>query len=130
MIARRIYPHVHKPFSAVVDNSEIQFGVNVVEVSSQDVCIQCNTLQRNMITPEGCFVRNGKPLELLVWLNLPVDYETVEQVGVRCQVMFSRRISNNQCQIGLRYLQLDEAVYMRLVKYIESSLRSEMGLLG
>lgn len=121
---KRIYPRVEKQFSAVVENKEgMHLKVIAVDTSSNGVCIQCNTFDRNLITPSGSLVSHssGKPVELFVWLDLPFKGMTAKKIGARCQVVFSRRISRDQCKIGMRYMDLDDSVYETLVKYIESA---------
>ncbi len=124
---KRLYPRVEKNISAIVENKDgMRLKVMAVDTSSNGVCIQCNTFDRNLITPGGSFVDSGdgKPVELFVWLDLPFEGETARKIGARCQVVFSRRVSNDQCKIGMRYMDLDDRVYETLVKYIESAIVS------
>ncbi len=118
---KRIYPRVEKSFSAVVENVEgLHFKVLATDASIDGLCIQCNTFERNLITPGGSFVCNGKPVELFVWLELPFANGQAKKVAARCHVSFSRRISRDRCQIGMRYTELEEGEYQTLIKYIES----------
>ncbi|NOR68817.1 MAG: PilZ domain-containing protein [Methylomarinum sp.] len=118
---KRTYPRVKKQFSAVVENGAgVNFDVVAVDASNEGVCIQCNTFERNLITPGGCFVSDGKPVELFLWLELPFENGQAEKIGARCHVAFSRRISRDQCKIGVRYMDLDKNGYDLLNKYIES----------
>lgn len=120
---KRYYPRVAKQFSAVVENQEgVHINVLAVDASSEGVCIQCNTFERNLITPGGNFVQDGKPVELFVWLDLPLGSGQSEKIGAKCHVAFSRRISSEQCKIGMRYLDLDEKKYDILVKFIASAV--------
>ena len=71
---KRVYPRVNKSFSAVVENRKgVNFDVVAVNVSIGGVCIQCNTFERNLITPGGSFVSDGKPVEIFVLLELPFN---------------------------------------------------------
>ena len=121
---RRFYPRVARPFSAIVENEEgVHLNVVAIEASSEGFCIQCNIFERNLITPEGSFVRDGKPVELFVWMDLPSESgDIANKIGTRCHVAFSRRISSDQCMIGMRYMDIDRTVYDTLVNYIESSM--------
>ncbi|NOQ76275.1 MAG: PilZ domain-containing protein [Methylococcaceae bacterium] len=122
---KRVYPRVIKQFSAVVENKEgVKLNVVAVDASSEGVCIQCNTFERNLITPGGCFVSNGKPIELFVMLELPGEGGVLQKIGARCHVAFSRRISRDQCKIGMRYMELEDGVYDTLIHCIESATAS------
>lgn len=117
---RKIYPRVAKQFSAVVENDDgLQLNVIAIDASSESVNIQCNMMKRNLITPGGSFISNGKPLELIVWLKLPFDGEDTKIIAARCQVDFSRRISKDQCEIGMRYMGFGKGMYDTLLNYIE-----------
>ena len=124
---KRLYPRIEKQFSAIVENKDgVQLKVMAVDTSSNGVCIQCNTFDRNLITPGGNFVDNsdGKPVELFLWLDLPFEGEAVKKIGARCHVVFSRRISRDQCKIGMRYMNLDDTAYETIVKFIEAATAS------
>lgn len=120
---KRFYPRVKKQFTAVVENGEgAHIKVVAMDASSDGLCIQCNTAERNLITPGGNFVRDdGKPVELFVWLELPLGIGGAEKIGARCHVAFSRRISKDQCQIGMRYMDLDQGGYETLIAFMESA---------
>lgn len=119
---KQFYPRVAKQFSAIIENAEgVQFNVVAVEASSEGFSIQCKTIVRNLITPSGSFIHKGKPIELFVWLELPFEDGKAEQICTRCHVAFSRRISNDQCEIGMRYMKFDNNGYDALVEYIKSS---------
>lgn len=122
MMEKRFYPRVVGPFSAVVeDESGISLNVIAQDASSNGLCIQCNIRERNLVTPGGSFVRDGKPLELLVWLALPLLAGGVEQIAIHCHVAYSRRVSNNRCEIGMRYTQINTNAQKILMEYIESA---------
>ena len=120
---KRLYPRVATQLTAVVENGDgAHINVVAMDASSEGLCIQCNISERNLITPGGCFVRDdGKPVELFVWLELPLGIGGAEKIGARCHVAFSRRISNDQCQIGMRYMDLDQGGYEALISFIESA---------
>lgn len=126
------YPRVARQFSAVIENAEgTHLNVVAVDTSSEGLSILCNTLVRNLITPGGCFIgEDGKPVELLVWLKLPVGGGKARQIGARCHVSFSRRISSQQCKIGMRFMDLEQGGYTTLVKYIESAILSDQQSAG
>ncbi len=122
---KRFYPRVASHFSAVVENRDgAHIKVLAVDASSEGLCVQCNIFDRNLITPGGSFVRDGKPVELFVWLELPFAEGGAEKISARCHVAFSRRISNNQCKIGMRYMEIDKKEHDKLIKYIETAMAS------
>lgn len=118
----KLYPCVKQPLSAIVANEDgVQVNVVATDTSSEGVSIQCNTSVRNLITPGGCFIRDdGKPIELYVWMELPAENGELERVAARCHVTFSRRLSSDQCKIGMRYMDFDKSDFDILVNYIES----------
>ncbi len=123
---KRYYPRINKPFSAVVQNENgVNINVMAMDTSNEGLSIKCNTFARNQITPGGRFVKDdGKPVELTVWLDLPVEEGKAETVAARCHVAFSRRLSSDQCKIGMRYMELDHNGYQTLLKYLESAMRT------
>ncbi len=72
-------------------------------------------------------MRDGRPVELMISLDLPDDSGQVTPIRARCHIAFSRRISKDQCKIGMRYVDIDSHDYMRLVKFIERSLAANEG---
>lgn len=76
-----------------------------------------------MITPGGSFVHGGKPVSVFVDLNLPDD-GLASNIAARCHVVFSRRLSSEQCKIGLRYANIEKDDHQRLVQFIEKNLVS------
>ena len=119
---KRLYPRVKRQFTAVVENGDgAHIKVVATDTSSDGLCIQCNISERNLITPGGCFVRDdGKPVELFVWMELPLGIGGAEKIGARCHVVFSRRISSDQCQVGVRYMDLDQSGHETLIAFMES----------
>jgi len=121
VMEKRFYPRVVNEFSAIVENEDgVHLNVVAVDASSEGVCIQCNTFERNLITPGGSFVSNGKPVELFVWLDLPFKGGAAKKIAARCHVAFSRRVSKDQCKIGMRYTELEDGMHDTLINYIES----------
>ncbi len=125
VMEKRFYPRIEKQFSAVVENVDgVYMDVIAVDASSEGICIQCNTLQRNLITPGGSFVSNGKPVEIFIWLELPFEGGLAKKISARCHVAFSRRLSKDQCKIGMRYMSFDTGMQETLIKFIESAIAS------
>ncbi|WP_305908343.1 PilZ domain-containing protein [Methylomarinum sp. Ch1-1] len=122
---KRVYPRVAANFSAVIANEDgIKLKVMAMDASSEGLCVECNTIERNLVTPGGNFVRDGKPVELFVWLDLPDENGGTAKIEARCHVAFSRRIANDRCKIGMRYLNLEKKAYEKLIRFIEYAMAS------
>ncbi len=123
---RRLYPRVSTRLPAVIINDEgVQLKVLVSDISGDGLCVECNTIERDMVTPHGRFVRDdGKPVELFVKLKLPDENDGETEIQARCHVAFSRRIARNQCMMGVRYHDLESKAYQRLLHFIDLVLQS------
>lgn len=120
---RRFYQRVLLQVSAIVTTEEgVRIKVVTADVSSDGLGIECNTKQRNMLTPGGNFVRGGKPLSVVVDLNLSDAHDAAAKIVARCSVVFSRRMSNHHCKIGLRFTEIEDNGHERLVQFIEKSV--------
>lgn len=120
---RRLYQRVPIQVSAIVTTEDgVRISVVAVDVSRDGLGIECNIKQRNMITPGGSFVRDGKPIAVFVDLTLPGVDESAAKIVARCQVVFSRRMSSDQCKIGLRYADIENGGHQRLARFIDKML--------
>jgi len=90
-----------------------------VDISSDGLGIECDIRQRNMMTPGGSYVRNGKPVSVIVDLELSDEGDQSIKIAARCLVAFSRRMSNDLCKIGLRYVDIENSSREWLVRFIE-----------
>jgi hypothetical protein len=122
---RRLYPRVSTQLPALIANDEgVQLKVLVSDISGDGLCMECNTIERDLVTPHGRFVRDdGKPVELVVKLNLPEENGKEAEIQARCHVTFSRRIARNRCMMGVRYHDLDSNAYQRLLHFIDLVLQ-------
>ena len=124
VMERRLNQRILIQASAVVTTEDgVRTKMVAVDVSSVGLGVECHTRQRNMITPGGSFVHDGKPVSVVVDLNLPDDALSANIVA-RCHVVFSRRISSDQCKIGLRYADIGKDDHERLIRFIEKTLQS------
>ena len=121
MLKRRIYPMVPTMLPAVIANEDgVSCKVVALNASIDGLCIECNTFERNIMTPGGSFIRNGRPIELFVGLDLPEN----ARISARCHITFSRRVAKDVCQIGMRYKDIEEEGYNKLIQFINSSVSS------
>jgi len=107
-----------------VDGGAAGIKVVAVDVSSDGLGIECGIRQRNMITPGGSYIRNGKPVSVMVDLELPDTDGQSTKIVVRCLVAFSRRMSNDLCKIGLRYVDFESSSREWLVRFVERAQAS------
>ena len=123
---RRLYPRVSTRIPAVIINDEgVQLRVLVSDISGDGLCMECNTIERDLVTPHGRFVRDdGKPVELFVKLKLPEESGGETEIQARCHVTFSRRIARNRCMMGVRYQDLESSAYQRLLHFIDLVIKS------
>jgi len=111
--------------SVVVTTEDgVRIKVVAVDMSSDGVGVECNIKQRNMITPGGSFVRDGRPVSVLIDLGLPDTDDQLFSIVARCHVIFSRRLSSDQCKIGLRYVDIENNGHEWLVRFIRKTLGS------
>ncbi len=123
---RRLYQRIPVQVSAIVTTEDgVRIKVVAVDVSSDGLGVECNIKQRNMITPGGSFVRDGKPVSVFVDLNLSDGNGQPSTIVARCHVVFSRRMSSDQCKIGLRYADIENNSHEWLVRFIETKLVSD-----
>jgi c-di-GMP-binding flagellar brake protein YcgR len=124
-MVRRLYQRVPAHISAVVTTEDnVRLKVVTVDLSSDGLGVECNTKQRNIITPGGSFVRDGKPLSVFVELTLIDEEGQSSKIAARCHVVFSRRMSSDQCQIGLRYFEIENSGREEIFRFIEKMLAS------
>ena len=82
--------------------------------------MECPTEERNSITPSGSLMMQGKPVELEIQIGLPGG----GSVNGRCQIVYSRRLSRENCLIGLRFLEFYENSFDILTQFIEANLKT------
>ncbi len=123
---RRLYQRIPVQVPAIATTEAgVRIKVVAVEVSNLGLCVECNNKQRDMITPRGCFVHEGRPVSVFVDLNLTTLDGLSSKVVARCQVVFSRRMSRDQCKIGLRYADIENSDHEQLVRFIQNTLNHQ-----
>ena len=123
VMERRRYQRIPVQVSAIVTTEDgVRIEVVAFEISSDGLGIECNTKQRNMITPAGSFIRDGRSVSVFVDLNVSDEDGQLSKIVARCHVVFSRRISSDQCKIGLRYADFENNGQDQLIRFIEKTL--------
>ncbi len=123
---RRRSPRVAKALRVEISNHKgVGFTAKTLNISCDGFGMQCSLAERDLLTPKGVFVVAGRPVELTVTLILPgTDFEQTEIVVAKCRVRYSRRLANDRCEIGLRYMEIDAVGEAKLLQYIENTLQS------
>lgn len=120
---RKVYPQINACLPIVIAGQD---GINVeaqtLQASGRGLALQCNTSERNQVTPGGSLVRDGRPVELFVRLRIPAEEDGTAQVAARCKITYSRRVAKDVCHIGLRYLDFENDGGDRLLRFIESRM--------
>lgn len=120
---RRLYQRIPVQTSAIVTSEDgVRMKLVTIDVSSDGLSVECNIKQRNMITPGGSFIRDGRPVSVFVDMNLSNNNGLLSKVVARCHVVFSRRMSSELCKIGLRYADIENNGHEQLVRFIEQTL--------
>jgi hypothetical protein len=120
---RRRYPRVPVQVSAIVTTDDgVLNNVVVVDVSSHGLGIECEIQQRELITPKGSVLRDGRLLSVSVELSLPDEEGQLSKIAARCHVVFSRRVSLDQCKMGLSIIDIENNQRIRLIRFIEKML--------
>jgi len=91
-----------------------------LDISSQGVGFRCSTGDRNRITPQGDFVRQGRPVEVQVYLKFSDKLGNSDLINVRCGIVYSRRLAQDQCQIGMFFLGMEANIETRLSQLIQN----------
>jgi len=100
----------------LIAEANIHFKANTLNLSSGGLAILCSTENRNQITPSGDFVKQGRPVN--VSLCLPCIDETTQ---VNAVVVYSRRLSQDRCQLGLRFIDVPELMQERILKVVNDA---------
>lgn len=120
-----MYPRVKADLPIVIinpDGDKVETAVKDVSVAG--FAVDCNIAERNLLTPGGSFVREGKPVKLSVRLDLPGKKGVFNNFEADCHVVYSRRVASDRCKIGMRFLRLESNVYDLLLEFIRSSMPS------
>lgn len=100
-------PRVAKKIDVDIKNTKDEhLKTQTVNISVGGFAIQCNIEERNKLTPEGDFVVHGKPIEVDVNMQLPIRKGKTELMKAKCRVIYSRRIAENKCQLGMCFTEL------------------------
>lgn len=91
-----------------------------LNVSVGGFAIQCSMEERNQLTPQGDFVDDVLPVD--VSLQLQSQQGKKERIHGRCQVIYSRRIAQDKCQIGMSFIELPDEGQDKLLSFMQNVL--------
>jgi hypothetical protein len=119
---KKIYGRVSEKLPVTIVNEEgIEWQVTAVDTAGDSINIVCNLYQRDAIAPGGNFLVGGRPVQLSITLSLPDDEGLDVSFQAKCHVAYSRRISKEQCMIGMRYVDIESQSLNRLIRYLKKS---------
>lgn len=119
---KKIYGRVSENLPATIVNEDgIELHVTAVDTAGDSVNILCNLYQRDAIAPGGRFLVGGRPVQLSINLRLPDEEGKDAPFQAKCHIAFSRRLSKEQCMIGMRYIDIESQSLIRLVRYLKKS---------
>ncbi|NOQ13985.1 MAG: hypothetical protein GQ583_05825 [Methyloprofundus sp.] len=90
-----------------------------LNVSIGGFAIQCSMEERIQLTPEGDFVDDEVPVD--VNLHLYDQHGQKECISASCRIVYSRRIAQDKCQIGMNFIELLIEEQSKLLKFIENA---------
>ena len=93
--------------------------VPTLNVSIGGFAIQCSMEERIQLTPQGDLVDDVMPVD--VKLQLYNQKGQKERIHARCRVVYSRRIAQDKCQVGMNFIELLSEDQSKLLKYIQNS---------
>lgn len=123
-LEKRHYPRVHANIEAEVDCADgYKVRAVVLDTSSTGLKLQCNAIERELLTPRGEWTRHGKPIEVKVTLDVPSAYHETHTIEVHCAVAFSRRVARDCYHVGMRYKSIDWDSFSVLADFIDRQLK-------
>lgn len=120
---RRFHPRVSARLSATVFSTDAHaFKVSVQDLSLTGLSFRCKTSERNLLTPRGNTLKGGHPIELRIVFRLDDTGQDNFEVKTGCVVIYSRRLSQVRCQLGVSFVDLPDAARQRIGEYVAARL--------
>lgn len=112
-------PRVMEHLDVEIKNFEdTSLCVPTLNISIGGFAIQCSMEERVQLTPQGDLVDDVMPVD--VNLQLYNQQGQKERIHAKCRVVYSRRIAQDKCQIGMNFIGLIGEDHGKLLKYIEN----------
>ena len=109
----------------VTCEDSIEINVVVLDTSTTALKLQCNSAERDLLTPGGQWTKNGRPIEAHILMTLPFSEGKSREIEARCHTAFSRRVARDRFQIGMKYLDLDDESYTNLCEFISFAMNHQ-----
>lgn len=125
MTERRRYPRISAKISAkvtVINGNKLK--VMLCDLSSSGLKIECDYLDRELISPKGQWTVDGHPREVSIQADLPIEPSKTIPMGACCTLVFSRRIAKDIFHVGLSFKHIDEQSFFHLGEFIEARLKN------
>ncbi len=120
---KRVKVRAETPFSSVIiknNDNDNEISGKALNISLGGVAVKCSTFDRDQITPKGDYICEGKPLELNLVLSLSEGQKSNYALKAKCRVVYSRRLTQDECQLGMNFLEMDVVGKEHLMKFVES----------
>ncbi len=111
---------VNLPATIINDDGD-KLEVTAVDTTGDIVDILCSLKQRDAIAPGGNFMVGGRPVQLSLILSLPDGKGKDASVQAKCHIVYSRRLSKEQCMVRMRYVDIESQSLSRLLRYLQQS---------
>ena len=105
--------------SASISDDAHVISAKTLNISVEGVALKCSTVEREQITPKGDFVCSGRPLEVDVIINFPEKNNKKYEFKARCRVVYSRRLTQDECQLGMHFIDIDSVGRDHLINFVE-----------
>jgi len=94
----------------LLDEQGREILLKTQNISEDGLSVECSTALRDRLTPHDDFIHEGKPLEIKLLLIIPSELgskirEEGHPLSVGCHIIYSRRISQSSCRLGLKFIK-------------------------
>jgi len=104
----------------IISDKGNEIRAETLDISKAGAAIVCHTVDRNELTPRGDFIEQGKPLELSLFVIFPDKQACAGELKIHCRVVYSRRIAESECQLGLRFISMASEAQEYLDLFMQS----------
>ena len=94
-----------------------------VNLSPAGIQISCDRVTVNSVLPVSQRRLPKRTREVVVRLRFPESSGMPDVIDTRCAAVFSRRVSENEYRIGLRFLGFEGEDYQKLEHYLDGGLQ-------
>lgn len=125
-IERRLYPRlkIALPIEITMPDGEIITAPSI-NISMGGIQLECGQKDASQLFSASEEKEQGKPIELKVKLNMPIEPISPTEINLLCRIIISRRLDANLYQIGLKYLNLSNENKQCLETYIQKLIKTQ-----